>query len=184
MAGISWVLAIRRVAGGPGYATQDWLVIIERNEVREVTVSNQMRVVLLLAAQLQGCMVGIGFQGTARTEGEWPTNLATEEGPILATTIVEEWGEPDEKMPMSETKERWVYQYGLRWNGPVVYVLIPLPLLIPVGHNTVTFLVEDGVAVSVDKVRQTDVHYVCGFIPGICPYFGCDKIRWSANYWW
>jgi len=132
----------------------------------------------MLLVSLEGCF-GVGFYGTARTYGE-PVLRAKSAGTpdpdhaLPSEVLLKEVGEPDERELLPDGKEHWVYEGSMRWSGMVLWVILPLPLVIPVGHESQTYLVGDGVAISVDTVKQASDTYWCGVIPGPCYSFGCE----------
>ena len=90
--------------------------------------------------------------------------------------LLDTWGEPDEKVHDSDSVERWTYDRRLRWNGLfAVVVIIPVPLIVPVGYESDTFLVKDGVVESVDRVRQYTVSYLYGALGSDTPYRATDN---------
>jgi hypothetical protein len=86
------------------------------------------------------------------------------ERPILASEVLDYWGEPDEIIKHDST-EVWIYQFGLRWNGLGVALIIPIPLIVPVGHEELSLLIdEDRHLVSVKIEGQQDNGFLCMFL--------------------
>lgn len=53
--------------------------------------------------------------------------------------VIEIWGEPDSK-EVGSSVEYWRYkQEGLAWAGVIPMIVIPIPLVVPVGRNSVTW---------------------------------------------
>jgi hypothetical protein len=122
--------------------------------------ANQRRVmglVLLLAvcALMQGCIgAGIAWthsgscsnpdldylvQGKLRDRGAPDTNGT----PAWLQT---NWGKPTSvtRSGKEGTTEVWTYDYGLNWNGAMLFVLIPIPLEVPLGHEWTQVVIRDG----------------------------------------
>ena len=68
--------------------------------------------------------------------------------PIKAKKLVEIWGEPDSiefiDVKNGEILERWTYNRSVGWSGVVVWLVIPIPLLIPVGYRSTIMTIQDG----------------------------------------
>ena len=136
---------------------------------------------LLLPALLAGC-VGISFHGSRRTADEplstvVPWLVAGTTQPADASRLLERLGEPEERKPQPDGGERWVYRGDFRWGGVALWLLLPLPLVVPIGRESQAFLVRDGTVISVDRVRQASTWHLCGIIPGPCASFGCATLR-------
>jgi hypothetical protein len=78
-----------------------------------------------------------------------------------ADDLLESFGEPDERRAAADGTEEWVYLDGWRWNGPVLFLVIPLPLVIPVGHESTTYVLRDGVVERDVRVEQTWSGFYC-----------------------
>lgn len=63
-----------------------------------------------------------------------------------AAELRSQWGEPDRIESRQDGTEDWAYKTaGFRWSGVILYVVIlPLPAMIPVGSQDVSFLIHDG----------------------------------------
>lgn len=114
---------------------------------------------LALAAALPAC-VGVSWCGTATYDSARPEEHVIRpprRSPKLrrADDLVRSFGEPDERRATADGAEEWVYLDGWRWNGPVLFVVIPLPLLVPVGHDSTTYVLRDGVVERDIRVEQT-----------------------------
>ncbi len=63
--------------------------------------------------------------------------------------VLEWWGEPDERSTRPDGGETLTYYDGIRWKGLVLFVVIlPIPLVIPVGHDYVELDVVNGMVVA------------------------------------
>lgn len=116
---------------------------------------------------LTGC-VGIGYSTAERTVGRPPDWRAS-----TADDLVRRWGEPDDRTSCVDGTETWVYDHSLRWAFVYVCVGVCIPLGIPVGWNSKTFHLRDGVIESVDCVGGGEVSHLCGIVPGPCTSIGC-----------
>lgn len=138
--------------------------------------------VMLIAASLalQGCIgLGAWMLGSRIESSDHPKidqtrgsldmrTIATEETITTAAELRQRWGNPDRVEPHADHREEWLYQTnGLRWAGMVLYVvIIPLPAMIPVGSQYVSFLVHDG---QIERATRADWAFKAG---AYCGFFG------------
>jgi hypothetical protein len=78
------------------------------------------------------------------------------------------WGEPDRIVPAPDNAdaERWTYRTnGWRWHGALlILIAVPLPLLVPLGHEHILFTIEHERVVSAVEVRSGPKYGgFCGF---------------------
>jgi hypothetical protein len=99
-------------------------------------------------------------------------NLAEATKPVMETTnctsewLRDYWGEPQHISHNSTgSDEIWTYNSGLVWEGVVPFVIIPIPLVLPVAHEKVCFSLHDGRVVSASVTRSCTVGGTYGFIP-------------------
>jgi len=135
--------------------------------------------VLVIAMLLQGC-VGIGgwvpgdqsqtFDYPYLGVGEWKGHVSSARLKALnlddANTLEKYWGKPDRRLELGKGTEQWQYRLDrLRWRGAFIFVFfIPVPLLIPIGHDYVTLLIQEGQVLSAKKVTGTTKgEFFCGF---------------------
>lgn len=91
----------------------------------------------------------------------WIKTEMPRERAILASELLDYWGEPDE-IVKNHGDETWIYQFGLRWNGLGVAFIIPIPLIVPVGHEGLFFSINgDKQIVSVTIKGQEDNGFFC-----------------------
>jgi hypothetical protein len=78
--------------------------------------------------------------------------------PLRADTLQREWGAPDtiEPQPGNPDVDRWTYRTDrLRWHGPLlILVVLPLPLLVPFGHDYIVFTIRNGIVTEATEVRS------------------------------
>ena len=131
--------------------------------------------ILLVLPLCQGCVaVGVYGRRTIETEhvGELFRDGTMPKGAVPISSVMREWGEPNAKETLGPDREEWTYRFGLRWKGVLLVLLLPIPLMVPVGYDRITLLVENGMAVSAKGVKGSGIKYICGVIPGICFDFG------------
>ena len=135
---------------------------------------------ILAVFALHGC-VGLGAWtlGT-RTESSDHPKIDQARGAIdlpkagaetalkTAKELRTQWGEPDHIESRKDGKEEWTYKTGgLRWSGMVLYlVIVPLPAMIPVGSQGISFLVHDG---RIEQATRRDWAFKAG---AYCGFFG------------
>jgi hypothetical protein len=94
----------------------------------------------------------------------WVQTEMARERAIVASDLLNYWGEPDE-IVKNNGEETWIYQFGLRWNGLGVALIIPIPLIFPVGHEKLSFSMNgDKQIVSVTIEGQEDNGFLCMFL--------------------
>ena len=141
-----------------------------------------IRFAVLIAASLvlQGC-VGVGawtlgsrIESSDRpkidqTRGSIDVHKVGIEGNLkTATDLRTQWGEPDRTESLEAGKEEWIYKTnGWRWSGLVLYVVvIPLPAMIPIGSQYVSFIIHDG---HIESATRADWAFKAG---AYCGFFG------------
>ena len=74
-------------------------------------------------------------------------------------------------------KEEWIYKInGLRWSGVVLFVVvIPLPAMIPIGSQYVSFLIHDG---QIERATRRDWAFKGGVY---CGFFGMMYGGWDCG---
>lgn len=85
---------------------------------------------------------------------------------ISKNDLVAAWGPPDEQI-LDEGRQLWVYRDGLRWNGVFIFpgIILPIPLVIPVGWNTFTVeFQEDTVRNIVAVLNEVKGGGACTFV--------------------
>jgi hypothetical protein len=121
---------------------------------------------------LYGC-IGIGVLGVGDrsiSTGKVPTypyrtKLVSYEGEALSTYyVLSQWGEPNHRKQTDSNGEIWEYRgKNLRWHGVVPMLLLPLPLVIPFGHDYVTLVIKNDL---VQSSETTDWNFTFGFYCG------------------
>jgi len=81
-----------------------------------------------------------------RSTAAWGSNAPT----YTSAWLESHWGRPKAIRPAAapESGEVWIYSFDLNWNGAILFVLLPIPLEVPVGRERVELLVRDGRVVS------------------------------------
>lgn len=79
------------------------------------------------------------------------------------------WGPPAKLRRVGEREERWTYlSSDLRWVGVLLVVILPVPMMVPVGHESVTLTLKDDRVLGAEVVKQDESHALFGFVPQIC----------------
>ena len=94
--------------------------------------------------------------------------------------VLDAWGKPDRIETSSQGNPRWIYETGIRWNGIVVFLGIPIPLLIPVGSDYMVVEYAGDSVVAVETVNnEVKSGAGCGFYAVHDIKFGCGS--WSPS---
>src|SRR5215471_8185123 len=115
-----------------------------------------MSVLPILCALMQGCIgAGVAWSKTESFQDSDPKALqkalsyrGTETNlPAYTPTWLEtNWGKPDSirHSGKSGTTETWTYGDELSWNGVMLFLIIPIPLEVPVGREWTKMTIQDG----------------------------------------
>ena len=126
--------------------------------------------VLLLCSStlLQGC-VGVMLHYPVSVETENPeldtrSNMTGAESlaePIPLSEFVGLWGEPD-----VEGDDYVVYYRDTLWAGAIFMLLIvPVPVMAPIGRERIELAVQDGMVVRATAVDDRERYFLLGFVP-------------------
>jgi hypothetical protein len=88
------------------------------------------------------------------------------------------WGKPASiaQFGANNLDHIWTYKHGAIWGGIEVFVLIPIPIALPVGREKVRFLLRDDRVVSATRIESQTVGGMFGYSIGPC------GIIWSGAY--
>lgn len=77
----------------------------------------------------------------------WGTNVV-----YTSAWLQTHWGSPNRicRSP-SCVDEVWTYRFGPIWKGIMPWLIVPIPLRLPVGENKVCFTLRDGQVTSVSS---------------------------------
>jgi hypothetical protein len=114
---------------------------------------------VVLAMSVSGCF-GILWFG----DHEWPVRVSGRLDKVKMEKLEMMWGKPTIVQDESGREIRTYQQNKFRWNGALLFVVIPLPILIPVGYERYTAIVEQGKYVSATHLDGT-IRWgaMCGF---------------------
>jgi len=91
-------------------------------------------------------------------------SVATNTIHYTGTWLQTNWGNPASiTFQPSSRDETWTYDRGLVWNGCVLYVGMPIPLILPTARAKIELVLKDGQVIRARVVRNTDWHAVTGF---------------------
>ncbi len=96
--------------------------------------------------------------------------------PLMTKEAVRKgWGEPD-KIEHHGELERWIYNKDLTWSGVLVFaVFIPIPLLVPVGHDHLAIDFRNEFLANIETTGQGHMGFICA-VPMLVPHGnGCES---------
>jgi hypothetical protein len=100
------------------------------------------------------------------------SNAVESPGAITPDKLIDMWGQPD-----NERFERGfrtlTYRQGLAWRGLTIFVIIPIPLLLPLGHNNAKLIFQSDRLVHVEYVDNELDAAICGLHSEGPNGFGC-----------
>ena len=146
-------------------------------------------VVIAASMILQGCIgVGAWTLGSRVESSDRPRidptrgsiglhKVGAEATPPTATALREQWGQPDRVESGEGGRSEWIYTTrGYRWSGLVLYVVIvPLPLMVPVGSQYVSFMVQQD---QIERATRADWAFKVG---AYCGFFGMTYGGWGCG---
>jgi hypothetical protein len=91
---------------------------------------------------------------------------------LTAESFSRVWGEPKYR-GTKDSQEYWIYNRSVAWRGLLVYVVFPIPLLLPVGHNETTLYFEHGKLIRTVREDFRSTSAVCGLHSEGPDGFGC-----------
>jgi hypothetical protein len=127
---------------------------------------------------LSGC-VGIAFVHPKVDEHDRfylaarPSVLPTSAPNTTKTEATEHWGTPDKIEHVDAVRERWFYYNSLSWAGIIPMLILPIPMVIPTGHDYVELLFEGENAV---KARTSQTGW-SGFACRVFSDLGCGALH-------
>jgi hypothetical protein len=135
--------------------------------------------VLAAALFTQGC-VGIVTRGMETRKFE-PPMVAALSATYNVGSSTEAWGEPRVESPTSmwikdhwgqpahirvsnspSQQELWTYRFERKWCGLLAWVVVPIPLVLPLGQERVVFQVEDGRVIKAEVTTLGGYEAVAG----------------------
>ena len=91
--------------------------------------------------------------------------------------VLDAWDKPDRVETTSTADERWIYETGIRWNGVVLFLGVPIPLLIPVGFDHLAIEYAGDAVVAVETLNNAPkAGGACGFVAAHHIEFGCGSV--------
>ena len=73
--------------------------------------------------------------------------------------LKQHWGEPPhvKRVTTATQGELWTYSFDRKWCGAMPCIVVPIPLLLPIGRERVVFHVREG------RVAKADVTTIGGY---------------------
>ena len=148
---------------------------------------------LMLCPLLQGCVGAIVLK--TRTEAisdpvipfdsEIPQPVSRQKSPEATNTVVytsellrKYWNSPDLVTKSAGSEQIWTYKTRLVWKGVIPFVIVPIPLILPVAREKVCLTLHDGHVVSASTTRS----HIAGGTYGM--FLGPeDNLGWGAFSW-
>ena len=116
---------------------------------------------------ISGCVGFSSHLGTEKTSQQFAYYEAKRGGLVTdKNSALEYWGEPTSRVQLdADGDEEWTYRAGLAWRGVAVWVLVPIPLMVPVGHNTAEMrFAPSGELISSSAEAANEKAFVCFLI--------------------
>ncbi|MEO1406291.1 MAG: hypothetical protein AAFV54_07335 [Pseudomonadota bacterium] len=119
---------------------------------------------LLSSVTVPGCVGYSSLLGTERTSQQFAYYQAGRDGFVRdKDSAIAYWGEPLAKAQLAaEGEEEWTYRGGVAWRGVALWVVVPIPLVAPVGYNTVKMRFSAaGDLISGNAEQAAEKGFVC-----------------------
>ena len=138
---------------------------------------------LILCSLLQGCVgISVSTPKTQRFQqpqlaleacarGVWNSTPSDTNTLVFSSAWLESnWGKPAAISPAPEGDigEVWTYKFDLNWNGTILFLLIPIPLELPIGRERVQLLVRDGQVINGEQRFTHTAGGILGYSIGPC----------------
>jgi hypothetical protein len=101
-----------------------------------------------------------------------PFRGATSVEEITPSKLIEMWGTPENDEVVNGIRNI-VYDQSRAWRGVVVFIIVPIPLLVPLGHNEAHFSFQNDQLVHVEYTENQLTAAVCGLHSEGPNGFGC-----------
>jgi hypothetical protein len=75
--------------------------------------------------------------------------------------FLEVWGEPKSR-EVKDGREQLTYNNGVAWRGLVIFAIVPIPLMLPVGQNGITLTFENDSLVQISREYGQGNFAICG----------------------
>lgn len=113
-------------------------------------------------------------QPTSKTNSPEATNVIVYTSDLLRKY----WNGPDVITRGAGSEEIWTYKSGLIWKGAIPFVIVPIPLILPLEKEKVCLTLRDGRVVSARIIKS----HTAGGTYGIysSPESG---VGWGAMSW-
>ena len=124
-----------------------------------------------LILEMTGC-VGIG--NIVSEEKNVQFNPALKEGTISSSIkpkhftkedLTSLWGEPSQQIVADDGREGWVYNNRMAWGGAIVWVIIPVPLVAPIGYRSTTVYFDNNMTNDALYEYSRTPTKMCSLIP-------------------
>ncbi len=93
------------------------------------------------------------------------------------------WGSPScIQHAAGEPEEIWTYKFDTAWEGIVPFVIIPIPLMLPVAHEKVCFSLRDERVIRASVTQSIVVGGTYGFIPNPEGGGSFGAWNWADSY--
>ena len=124
--------------------------------------------VLAVCLLVQGC-VGLALFGTktstldppaikdnAKFDNVWEYGGSKNIPKLSAAMLRSNWGEPVSVEQSSTTNqvEIWTYKFDRIWCGITPCLVVPVPLVLPIGRQKVFFFVREGQVIKAEVVKS------------------------------
>lgn len=119
---------------------------------------------------LSACVGVTTFRGSVGDRDDELSRNLKSSGEFLYT-----WGPPERKESLAQGGEKWIYSKktiapehdeGRAWRGFVLWAVVPVPIMVPVGHNdVVVYFAADGSLIKEHWEVTDEDFYGCIVIP-------------------
>jgi hypothetical protein len=130
---------------------------------------------LLLLPLLSGCIGGLFVYPKKIPVGEYKRYAKCAE-------LIASWGQPDHQS-VDGSATTLVYKMGYKWAGVMPMIIIPIPLVIPVGRNSTSLVCEDGVLIGASGTEIGLLDTETDYVGGYCGWINIIKFVGNEPSW-
>lgn len=146
----------------------------------QLTSLARLVLLLVLSTLMQGCIgAGVAWSKTETFQGPdlktLQKRLAYSGAETNLTVSMPAWWETNRGKPdsirrdgKSPTTEVWTYRNDLNLNGGLLFLLIPIPLEVPVGREWTKLTIQDGRVICVKRRFTRMAGGIVGYSVGPC----------------
>ena len=144
----------------------------------------RLALIIICSIVMTGCMGVTSLSGYTDhvdgcSNGSVAVGIGSHKYKLSKTDMETLYGKPEKIVTEENNIEQWYYPNGLKWRGVIVSVIVPIPLILPVGKDFHIVNFSNGWCESEDFQIDQDVQH--GFRCGYLGYHGSMMLQCGTN---